>query len=113
MIDLAQLEKDPDRVRKSLERRHATASLADVDRLVDLSVRRRALVTERDTLNAERNTLSAKIGGLMKQAGQDPAKADEATALKARVAGGQRAHRRCSRPSSSRHRRRSAISASR
>jgi seryl-tRNA synthetase len=85
MIDLAQLEKDPDRVRKSLERRHATASLADVDRLVDLSVRRRALVTERDTLNAERNTLSAKIGGLMKQAGQDPAKAEEAAALKAKV----------------------------
>jgi seryl-tRNA synthetase len=88
MIDLALLEKEPDRVRKSLERRHATATLGDVDQLVALSVRRRELVTERDGLNAERNALSAKVGGLMKQAAADPAKAAEAAELRAKVQAG-------------------------
>jgi seryl-tRNA synthetase len=88
MIDLALLEKEPDRVRNSLERRNAAASLPEVDRLIALSVKRRELVTERDGLNADRNALSAKIGGLMKQAASDPAKAEEAASLKAKVQSG-------------------------
>jgi seryl-tRNA synthetase len=88
MIDLALLEKEPERVRNSLERRHATATLGEVDRLITLSGKRRELVTERDNLNAFRNASSAKIGGLMKQAGADPAKAAEAAALKAEVQAG-------------------------
>lgn len=84
MIDPNLVAQDPERVRASLRRRHeGEATLAEVDRMVELTERRRRLVTERDQLNADRNRLSGEIGGLMKQG-----RRDEAEALKAKVHAG-------------------------
>ncbi|MCB9695175.1 MAG: serine--tRNA ligase [Alphaproteobacteria bacterium] len=84
MIDPNVVAQEPERVRDSLRRRNADeATLSEVDRLVALSERRRALVTERDNLNADRNRLSQQIGGLYK-AGQR----EEADALKVTVQAG-------------------------
>ena len=84
MIDPNLVATDPEKVRRSLRRRNADpATLAEVDRLVALSERRRALVTERDNLNADRNRLSQQIGGLYKEG-----RREEADALKVRVQDG-------------------------
>jgi seryl-tRNA synthetase len=84
MIDPNLIAEDPDRIRTNLARRRADASLeADVTRIVELSSRRRALITERDALRAERNTLSQEIGALFKQG-----RGDEANALKEKVTAG-------------------------
>lgn len=81
MIDPNLVAQNPDAVRASLRRRHATeATLASVDVLVATLARRRAAQTERDEKLSLRNRLSPEIGGLMKQG-----KAAEAEGLKAEV----------------------------
>jgi len=63
MIDPNVIADEPDRIKANLVRREADEALAtDVDRIVELSARRKALIVERDALRAERNTLSARIG---------------------------------------------------
>jgi len=70
MLDPNLFATNPDAVRKSLARRHASdETLATVDRIVDLVERRRALQTEGDRCRAVRNELSPRIGAAMK-AGQ-------------------------------------------
>ncbi|MEQ1564766.1 MAG: serine--tRNA ligase [Myxococcota bacterium] len=84
MIDPNVIADDPERIRANLGRRKADPALdRDITRIVELSSRRRELITERDTLRAERNTLSQQIGALFKQG-----KGDEANALKERVNAG-------------------------
>ncbi len=81
MLDPNLFATNPDVVRKSLARRHASAeTLATVDRLVGLVERRRALQTEGDRCRAVRNELSPRIGAAMK-AGQK----DEAERMKVEV----------------------------
>jgi len=84
MIDPNRIAEDPDLVKTHLRRRHADdAMLADVDRIVEMSGRRRTLVAERDDLRAQRNALSKEIGQLFKSG-----RGDEAEAKKAQVQAG-------------------------
>ncbi|MFZ5476651.1 MAG: serine--tRNA ligase [Myxococcota bacterium] len=81
MLDPNLFANDPDRVRASLKRRRAGSdAFAQVDALVALVARRRALQTEGDRCRAVRNELSPKIGALMKAGDRDGA-----DALKAQV----------------------------
>ncbi|GDX83767.1 serine--tRNA ligase [Deltaproteobacteria bacterium] len=81
MIDPNLVAQNPDAVRHSLRRRHASPeTLAGVEELVAIIARRRAAQTERDEKLAIRNRLSPQIGGLMKAG-----KAGEAEALKVEV----------------------------
>lgn len=83
MIDPRVLTEQPDLVKTHLARRHDSANSAAVDAVVELASRRKQLASERDDLRGQRNSLSKEIGALYKQG-----KADEAGAMKARVAEG-------------------------
>jgi seryl-tRNA synthetase len=82
MIDLTLLREDPDRVAAALARRGLTRD--DVDRLVDLDVRRRELVLAVDTARAEQNAASKAIGKASPE--ERPALIERASELKARTA---------------------------
>jgi seryl-tRNA synthetase len=77
MLDLKLIRSDPERVKAALARRGASAQ---VDELLELDGRRRALLPEVESAQAERKTLSKQIGEA-KQAGEDAAE------LMARVGG--------------------------
>ena len=83
MIDPHLIASNPQRVKDSLTRRHATELLGSVDRLVALAAQRSEWLTERDELRAARNRLSKEIGGLFQQG-----KREEAEAIKAQVQAG-------------------------
>ncbi|MEN0066240.1 MAG: serine--tRNA ligase [Myxococcota bacterium] len=84
MIDPNRIAEDPDLVKAHLRRRQADdAVLADIDRIVEATHKRRGLVAERDDLRARRNALSKEIGQLFKTG-----KGDEAEAKKAEVQAG-------------------------
>ena len=83
MIDPRVLTENPDLVKATLTRRGDASSHGIVDEVVGLAARRKDVVGERDELRAERNTLSKQIGQLYKSG-----KADEASAMKQRVADG-------------------------
>ncbi len=72
MIDLRQLRSDPARVRAALARRGDDAIAAQLDEIQALDARRRALITELDTLKAERNEASRADAQLVKQKGALP-----------------------------------------
>ena len=77
MLDLKLIRSDPERVKTALARRGAAEQ---VDQLLALDARRRALLPEVENAQAERKTLSKQIGEA-KQAG------DDAEALMVQVAG--------------------------
>lgn len=84
MLDPNRIAENPEEIKNNLRKRHAAAEThADVDRVVELTERRRRLVSERDDLRADRNTLSKQIGGMFREG-----RGDEATALKTKVAEG-------------------------
>jgi seryl-tRNA synthetase len=84
MIDPHLITEDPDRVKDTLRRRHADASVMHlVERIAALADRRKELINESGALRAERNTLSKQIGGLYKEG-----RREEAEDLKARVQAG-------------------------
>ena len=67
MLDLKLLQKNPDVVAAALKRRHSTVS---IDQFTELDRKRRAVLSEVESLKGERNRLSAEVGRL-KKAGQD------------------------------------------
>ena len=67
MLDLKLIRSDPERVKAALARRGAAEQ---VDELLALDARRRALLPEVENAQAERKTLSKQIGEA-KQAGED------------------------------------------
>jgi len=73
MIDLRLLRSDPAQVRAALARRGDAAVAAQLDDILALDARRRALVTELDKLKAERNEASRADAQLVKQKGALPA----------------------------------------
>lgn len=84
MLDPRLVEEQPDIVRDTLRRRHSDPSLfADLDRVVGLCDRRRALIGEIDGLRGRRNSLSREIGAMMKAG-----RAADAEAAKAEVHAG-------------------------
>jgi seryl-tRNA synthetase len=74
MLDPNLFANNPEAVRNSLLRRHASEdTLATVDRIVHLVDRRRALQTEGDRCRATRNELSPRIGAAMKAGNKEDA----------------------------------------
>jgi seryl-tRNA synthetase len=67
VLDLKSIRSDPERVKAALARRGAAEQ---VDRLLELDARRRALLPEVEKAQAERKILSKQIGE-RKQAGED------------------------------------------
>lgn len=81
MLDRRLIIEHTDQVRASLAKRHADeASIAAVDRIVEMNDLRKSVNTETDTLRAKRNALSKSIGPLMREG-----KKEEAEPLKAEV----------------------------
>jgi seryl-tRNA synthetase len=73
MIDPNLVATNPDAVRASLRRRHATEeTLGSVDRLVECIAQRRRNQTERDENLGTRNKISAEIGKLMRERPTEP-----------------------------------------
>ena len=75
MLSIELIRRQPEVVRRSLERRREDASV--VDELVGLDETRRLLVAEADELRAKRNEASKAIGELMKQGKGDAAEAQK------------------------------------
>jgi seryl-tRNA synthetase len=83
MIDVRRLRQEPEVMRQVLARREDPAALVQFDRVLELDVRRREVLTEVERLRAERNEASREFGR-RKQAGEDVA--DLQTDLAARAA---------------------------
>jgi seryl-tRNA synthetase len=75
MLDIGLIRKNPELVRKSLENRRYDF---DLDGLIRLDERRRALITESESLQARRKEVSREIGALMKEGRQEEAEAAKA-----------------------------------
>jgi len=74
MLDPRQFEDEPELIRETLVRRHASPeTLSSLDQIVQLNQRRRALILEGERLLALRNELSPTIGQLMKAGKKDEA----------------------------------------
>ncbi|SVB31900.1 uncharacterized protein METZ01_LOCUS184754, partial [marine metagenome] len=65
VLDIKYIRQEPDEAKKRLIARGENAG--SIDELLLLDKKRRALVTEAETLQAERNAVSKEIGGLMGQ----------------------------------------------
>ncbi len=74
MIDIRLLRDDPERVRAAIKAKKAAV---DFDRLLELEVRRREVITQIEELNARRRQASKEIGARV-QAGEDPEEAKAA-----------------------------------
>ena len=85
MIDIRLIRENPDLVRENIRKKFQDAKLPLVDEVIELDKANRAAINEASNLRAERNALSKKIGMLMGQAKKDPAKLEEAEAVKAQV----------------------------
>ena len=85
MIDIRLIRENPDLVRENIRKKFQDAKLPLVDEVIELDKANRAAINEASNLRAERNSLSKKIGMLMGQAKKDPAKLEEAEAVKAQV----------------------------
>lgn len=64
MIDINLIREKPDWVKEQIARLNDEAAIARIDRIVELDVQRRALVTEGETIQAARNRLNKQIGRL-------------------------------------------------
>ena len=85
MLDIRFIRENPDIVKENIKKKFQDAKLPLVDEVIDLDAKRRAAIAEADQLRSNRNTLSKQIGMLMGQAKKDPAKLQEAEAVKAQV----------------------------
>ncbi len=85
MLDIRFIRENPDLVKENIKKKFQDTKLPLVDEVIDLDTRRRAAIAEADQLRSNRNTLSKQIGILMGQAKKDPAKLQEAEAVKAQV----------------------------
>ena len=74
MLDRRLIIEQTDTVRAALTLRHADdETMAAVDRIVEMDVRRKAVNTETDELRAKRNSLSKQIGPLMREGNREAA----------------------------------------
>ncbi|MDE7245907.1 MAG: serine--tRNA ligase [Oscillospiraceae bacterium] len=85
MLDIKFIRDNPDAVRENIRKKFQDAKLPLVDEVLALDSENRAAITEASDLRAKRNTLSKQIGVLMGQSKKDPAKLQEAEAVKAQV----------------------------
>ena len=80
MIDINLIRTNPELVKENIKRKFQDHKLPLVDEALELDSKRRALISEGDTLRSARNTLSKQVGMLMKEG-----KREEAEAVKAQV----------------------------
>ena len=85
MLDIKFIRENPDAVKENIKKKFQDNKLPLVDEVIALDARRRAAIAEADQLRAARNTLSKQIGMLMGQGKKDPAKLQEAEAVKRQV----------------------------
>ena len=85
MLDIRFVRENPEIVKENIRKKFQDAKLPLVDEVIALDTQLRAVKTEADGLRAQRTTLSKQIGVLMGQAKKDPAKKEEAEAVKAQV----------------------------
>ncbi len=85
MLDIKFLRDNPDAVRENIKKKFQDKKLPLVDEVILLDARMREAKTEANDLRAARNALSRQVGVLMGQAKKDPAKAEEAEAVKEKV----------------------------
>ncbi|MFM8889096.1 MAG: aminoacyl--tRNA ligase-related protein, partial [Solirubrobacterales bacterium] len=84
MLDLKLIRSDPDTVRAGLERRGAAG---DLDRVVELDARRRAILPELEAARGERKEASEKIGEAKREGREAEAEMEEVRVLKGRMEG--------------------------
>ncbi len=82
MLDMKFIRENPELVKENIKKKFQDAKLPLVDEAIDLDARRRAAIAEADQLRSARNSLSKQVGMLMGQAKKDPAKLQEAEAVK-------------------------------
>lgn len=81
MLDLNYVRDNIDKVRESLEKRHASdEAFAQLESFANADSDRRLAIGQSDAFNSDRNRLSKEIGALMKQGA-----ADEAARLRSQV----------------------------
>ena len=85
MLDIRFIREEPEAVKENIKKKFQDSKLPLVDEVIDLDAKRRAAIAEADQLRSNRNALSKQIGMLMGQAKKDPAKLQEAEAVKAQV----------------------------
>jgi seryl-tRNA synthetase len=85
MLDIRFIRENPEAVKENIKKKFQDEKLPLVDEVISLDAKRRAAIAEADQLRSNRNTLSKQIGMLMGQAKKDPAKLQEAEAVKAQV----------------------------
>ena len=84
MLSLEQIRREPEVVGEALVRRGEDPPVA---RLLELDSRRRALVTERDTLRSQHNELSRRFGRLRQEGGEERAAAARLNRLRQEIQG--------------------------
>ena len=85
MLDIRFVRENPELVRENIRKKFQEQKLPLVDQVLELDEKLRAAKTQANELRASRNALSKQVGILMGQAKKDPAKREEAEAVKARV----------------------------
>ena len=80
MIDINLIRTNPELVKENIRKKFQDHKLVLVDEVLELDAKRRALISEGDSLRQARNTLSKQVGMLMKEG-----KREEAEAVKAQV----------------------------
>ncbi|PSO05695.1 hypothetical protein B9Q04_18760, partial [Candidatus Marsarchaeota G2 archaeon BE_D] len=66
MLDIRLIRKDPEKVRKNIERRHKQAYLENFDKLIFVDLELRKKQSELDAKRAEHNKLTRRIAELKK-----------------------------------------------
>ena len=85
MLDIKFVRDNPDAVKENIRKKFQEEKLPLVDQVIALDAENRAAITEASDLRSQRNALSKQIGMLMGQVKKDPAKLQEAEAVKAQV----------------------------
>ena len=85
MLDIKFVRDNPDIVRQNIKNKFQEEKLPLVDQVLTLDRENREAITRASDLRAQRNALSRQVGMLMGQAKKDPAKLQEAEAVKAQV----------------------------
>ena len=84
MIDIKLIRETPEVIKQRLLKKGAECS-EDVDRIVGLDVRRRAIIAEAGTDKAEQNTLSKQIPVIKKEGGDSSGLISQLNALKEKI----------------------------
>ena len=86
MIDIQLIRDNPELVKENIRKKYQDEKLPLVDEVAAMDKEFREAKTKADALRGDRNRLSKEIGKLMGMAKKDPAKLEEAEAVKAKVA---------------------------